>query len=53
MNWQWRAFIFSVLALTSLTSSPMLSAAAEDMPSVPPASIQDQSPAVLRPIRAW
>ena len=48
MNWQWRTFIFSVLALTSLTSPSMSSVAAEDTPAVPSASIQDQSPAVLR-----
>ncbi|HWF04071.1 MAG TPA: VWA domain-containing protein [Candidatus Angelobacter sp.] len=48
MSWKWRTLTFSVLAFSLLTSSSMLSVAAEGPASVPSISVQDQSPSVLR-----
>jgi VWFA-related protein len=48
MNWKWRTLVFFFAAFTILTSSSLLSVAAEGPVSVPSVSIQDQPSTVLR-----
>ena len=48
MNWKWRTLVFFLAAFTALSSSSLLSVAAEGPASGPSTSIQDQPSTVLR-----
>jgi VWFA-related protein len=48
MNWKWRTLVFFLAAFTVLSSSSLLSVAAEGPASMPSISIQDQPSTVLR-----